>query len=201
MKRLLTRPISLRQRRYLIALFLVGVLLPTILSTLLMGLGQVLGCQMFGKTQQICSVGGMSLGQMIKTLISWNWALTAETFFVISPFSIIAISAFIGLLALIYTSYNKQKRTILGVCSIYYFWVFPMFPGIFFVVWATGLAQDGQCPVNAGGVGDCYLMGIDMEGVFHSAAIMPFMLFLLFPITLVLTVIYLVVSTNTPDHL
>ncbi|MEM6502435.1 MAG: hypothetical protein AAF685_11420 [Cyanobacteria bacterium P01_C01_bin.89] len=144
----------------------------------------------------MCSVGGISLGQMIKMLVDWNWLVPVGSLLTIPPLS---ISVFIVLLALIYKSYSRPNRIILGTFSIFYFWFAPLIAGVSFVYWVVGLAGTGQCLANAGGVGRCYLLGVDMGSSFHAAAVMPWMVFILFPICVVSALVYCAFAARKPQ--
>ncbi|MEM9245624.1 MAG: hypothetical protein AAGA67_07790 [Cyanobacteria bacterium P01_F01_bin.153] len=140
-------------------------------------------------------MGGISLGQTIKMLVDWNWLVPVGSLFAIPPLS---ISVFIVLLALIYKSYRRPNRIILGAFSVFYFWFAPLISGVFFVYWVVGLAGTGQCAANAGGVGSCYLLGVDMGSSFHAAAVMPWMIFILFPLCAVSALVYCAFAARKP---
>ena len=62
-----------------------------------------------------------------------------------------------------------------------------MIVGILFVAFTAGLAD---CSLNEGGVGSCYLFGIDTADTFHAAAVMPWLIFFLIPLCTMITAFY-----------
>ncbi len=174
------------QRQWLIVFLLASLLLPLMFATLLVGVGNASGCQMVGKTAQICLVLGINIGQTIKTLVDWTWYIPVLSMFQVP---ILSIGLFIGFLVLIYKSFRGRARTLIGFFSVWYICFAPLIAGIVFV---ANLAGQAQCSLNEGGVGSCYLFGLDMGSTFHTAAILPWLLIILFPLCVITSVIYIV---------
>jgi hypothetical protein len=175
------------QRQWLIVFLLVSLLLPIMFATLLVGIGNASGCQMLGKTAQVCLVKGINIGQTIKTLVDWTWYIPVLSMFQVP---ILSIGLFIGSLVLIYKSFRGWTRALLGFFSIWYICFAPLIAGIIFVEYLAGQAQ---CSLNAGGVGTCYLFGLDMGSTFHAVAILPLFLIILIPLCAILSVIYIAI--------
>jgi hypothetical protein len=176
------------QRQWLIAFLLVSLLLPIIFATLLVGLGNISGCKMIGKTAQICLVNGLNIGQTIKKLVNWTWYFPVLSMFQVP---ILSIGLFVGLLVLIYKSFRGWSRALIGFFSVWYICFAPLIAGIVFVAYLSGQAQ---CSLNEGGVGTCYLFGLDMGSTFHTAATLPWLLIILFPLCAITSVIYVVIA-------
>lgn len=176
------------QRQWLIAFLLISLLLPIIFATLLVGIGNVSGCQMIGKTAQICLVNGINIGQTIKNLVDWTWYFPVLSMFQVP---ILIVGLFVGLLVSIYKSFRGWFRTLIGFFSIWYICFAPLIAGIVFVAY---LSRQAQCSLNEGGVGTCYLFGLDMGSTFHTAATLPWLLIILFPLCTITSVIYIVIA-------
>lgn len=142
---------------------------------------------MVGETAQICIVKGMNIGQIIKVLVNWTWYMPVLSMFHIP---LIGGGLFIGLLALIHKSFRGLTSALIGFFSIWYMCFAPIIAGIIFVSY---LANQAQCSLNEGGVGACYLFGLDMGSTFHTAATIPWLLFIFFPLCAVASVVYVVV--------
>lgn len=176
------------QRQWLIVFLLGSLLLPIMFATLLVEIGNASGCQMVGQTAQICLVKGINVGQTIKTLVDWTWYIPVLSMFQVP---ILSIGLFIGLLVLIYKSFQGWTRALVGFFSVWYMCFAPLIAGIVFVAY---LAEQAQCSLNEGGAGTCYLFGLDMGSTFHTAATLPWLLIILFPLCAITSVIYIVIS-------
>ena len=172
------------QRQWLIVFLLVSLLFPILVATLLVGIGNASGCQMAGKTAPICLVNGVNIGQTIKTLVDWTWYIPVLSMF---QAPLLSIGLLIGVLVLIYKSFRGWTRAFVGFFSIWYMCFAPLIAGIVFVAYLAGQAQ---CSLNEGGVGACYLFGLDMGSTFHTAATIPWLLIILFPLCAVASVVY-----------
>ena len=139
---------------------------------------------MIGKTAQICLVKGINIGQTIKMLVDWTWYIPVMSLFQVP---LLSIGLFIGLLVLIYKSFRGWIRALVGFFSIWYLCFAPLIAGIIFVAY---LSKQAQCSLNEGGVGSCYLFGLDMGSTFHTAMAVPWLLILLFPLCATTSVIY-----------
>ena len=77
----------------------------------------------------------------------------------------------------------------LGIGSIWYVSLAPAIASFIFVMFVANAAQ---CSLNAGGVGDCYVFGVNAAEAeaFYTAGMMPLVAFLLVPLCGLFTVIY-----------
>ncbi|OUC15198.1 MAG: hypothetical protein B0A82_08200 [Alkalinema sp. CACIAM 70d] len=182
------------QRQWLIGFLLVSLLLPIIFATLLVAIGQASGCQMVGKTAQICLVKGINIGQTIKTLVDWTWYIPLLSLFQVP---IVSVGLLIGLLMLVHKSFRGWKSALIGVFSI---WFMCFAPSIFGVIFVMYLAQQAKCSLNEGGVGSCYLFGLDMGSTFHAAVMIPLFLIILFPLCTITSVAYIIITFRNPKR-
>ncbi|MEM9154991.1 MAG: hypothetical protein AAGB13_08115 [Cyanobacteria bacterium P01_F01_bin.33] len=176
------------QRQWLVFFLLVSLLLPIVTAALLVAIGNASGCEMVGEKAQVCLVSGINIGQAIKSLVDLNWYIPVLAALEVP---ILVIGMFAGLLVLIYKSFRGRARTFMGCFSIWYFCFAPLIVGIMFVAYLAGQAQ---CSLNEGGVGSCYLFGVDMGSTFHAAATIPWLLFILLPLCSILSGVYIVIS-------
>ena len=190
MRFLLGRP----QRQWLAVFLLASLLLPIVIAFMLVAIGQASGCQMTGSTAQICLVQGVNIGEVIKMLVDWTWFMPAMITFEIP---LLTVGLFVGLVLLVYKSFQGWTRVLVGFLSIWHFYFAPIVAGIIFVLYVSGQAQ---CSLNEGGVGSCYVFGLDMGSTFHTAASIPWLLIILFPPCITISVIYVVVALVNRNH-
>jgi hypothetical protein len=172
------------QRQWLVLILCISLLLPISLATLLAFIGKAAGCQMVGETADLCQVAGLNLGQSIKFLVDWTWAFPTLSLVQV-PF--VGIAVLIGLLILIHKSFQGWSRALIGFLCVWYLGFGPPTVGILFVAY---FASQGQCSINEGGVGACYLFGLDMGTTFHTAASLPWLIFILLPVCGLTSLIY-----------
>ena len=149
---------------------------------------------MTGSTAQMCLVQGVNIGETIKILVDWTWFMPALSTFEIP---LLTVGLFVGLVLLIYKSFQGWTRALVGFLGIWHFCFAPIVAGIIFVLYVSGQAQ---CSLNEGGVGSCYIFGSDMGSTFHTAAIIPWLLIILFPLCVTASVVYAVVALVNRNH-
>ncbi|MGD1859191.1 MAG: hypothetical protein ACFB0E_04380 [Leptolyngbyaceae cyanobacterium] len=173
------------QRQWLVAILLISLVLPVVLAALLVVTGKATGCQMAGSAAQPCLIWGVNIGHLIRALIDWAWYMPVRSVFEV-PF--LSATLLIGTLALIYKSFPGWSRALIGFFSVWYICFTPAIAATVLVVF---LAKQADCALNEGGVGSCHLFGSDMSSTFHTAASMPWLLIIAFPLCVLLSFIYL----------
>jgi hypothetical protein len=82
---------------------------------------------------------------------------------------------------------SRLVSALIGFLCVWYLGFGPPTVGILFVAY---FASQGQCSINEGGVGACYLFGLDMGTTFHTAASLPWLIFILLPVCGLTSLIY-----------
>ena len=176
------------QRQWLVFLLLASLLIPIILTLLIVGVGMASGCPIAGKNGQMCLSHGINIGQNLKKLVDLTWNFSVLSLFQVPLWSI-ALVIFIQVL--IYKSFRGWVGVFVAVFSIWYISFAPLIAGIVVVAY---LSSQAQCSLNEGGIGACYVFGVDMGSTFHTAAVLPWLLMMLFPLCGAISLIYIIVA-------
>lgn len=175
------------QRQWLVFLLLGSLLLPIILATLMVGVGLANGCPIMGENAPMCLVNGINLGENLKKLVDWTWYFPVMSLFEVP---LLGIAMIILIQVLIYKSFRGWNRIFVALFSIWYMSFAPLIAGIIFVI---SVSSQAKCSLNEGGVGACYVFGVNMGNTFHTAAAIPWLLIILFPVCGLISSIYTIV--------
>lgn len=190
MKRILKK----LQSPWTVIAILASLLLPIIFATLLVGIGNLLGCQMAGSSTQMCYLAGLNIGQTIIMFVDLTlWAVA----FGIIYLPQVSIGLLAGLLILLHFCCSKKSLMSLRLGSIWYVSMAPAIASFVFVLFVGNAAQ---CRLDAGGTSDCYLFGVNTGDTFYVAGMMPLVIFLLVPLCSILTAIYYALIRQSRKH-
>ncbi|WP_155834648.1 hypothetical protein [Leptolyngbya sp. PCC 6406] len=146
---------------------------------------------MVGETATVCRVAGINIGHSISLLVGWTFTFTSLIIFGIP---LLGMAVLVGLLVLIYKSFRGWYRVLIGFFSVWHLGFCPPITGILFVAY---FASRAQCALNEGGVGACYLFGLDVGDSFHLAAIVPWLMIILLPMCALASLVYVAVALGT----
>lgn len=115
---------------------------------------------------------GMPLGAGLRDTLELAWAVSTNTWFLISLSIIATLSAF------------RAYRPMLGTLTLFFLPILSLVAPVLAVL----VSRWDDCPVSTDGIGSCQLWGAAMGMSFHNAAVARDIVFGIFPYTFALTV-------------
>ncbi|WP_413162800.1 hypothetical protein ACL6C3_27005 [Capilliphycus salinus ALCB114379] len=171
------------------SLFLIinSFILPIITASFLVLFAQSQGCVLVGEESSQCLAFGLNLGMIIEKLIqiTWHFPLMMSPQGIVPAFIAIAI-----IVIFIHLTLRGRQQFFL---SLFCIWFIPIVPSVLGILLVNYLANQGNCVLNEGNANPCMVLGVDMGEAFSGASVVPWLILLLVPICLFISLFYMII--------
>ncbi len=173
--------------KIILFLCIASFIFPIIAAIFLMIVSQILGCDLAGEESSQCLALGVNIGGLIQQFIKITWQFPL----MMSPQGIFPTFVAIGIIiTLIHLMFRGTKQLIL---SLFCIWYIPISPSVLGIILVSFLARQGNCLLNEGNANPCYILGVNMGDAFYGASVVPWLILLLVPICLFISILYAII--------